>query len=152
MPSPERTARPDGLARRPGAVMLLTIVLSLALREWYPFSVFPMYATFSPQSWYICLSDDRGRLVPTDSTFGMEARPLRRIFETHVLERMAAGEPRTAAESHAADDVLRFVLREAAAQGSPSPPARLRLRRVTASIVEQHVERTEELLGEAATQ
>jgi hypothetical protein len=153
MRHPEPARRADGVARRPGVVMLVILILCLATREWYPFSIFPMYATFSPQAWYICLSDGHDRLVPTLPTFGMSARPLRRMFETRLLERLAAGEPRAAAESHAAADVLRFVLRERAAQASTViDPTRLRLHRVTASIVDQHVERSDEVLDEAVLQ
>ena len=132
--------------------MLITIVLCLGLREWYPFTPFPLYASFSPQAWYVCLTDEHDRVVPTWPALGVIARPLRRELETRVLERVAAGEAPSTAETHAADDLLRFLLREAvAAHHADSLPARLRLRRVTASITAQHIEQTQESLGEVAT-
>lgn len=152
MPAADRLRRAVAAVwRLPGAVMVVVMALCLATREWYPLSPFPMYATFSPQSWYICVTDERDRLVPTLPAFGMEARFLHRMFETRVLERTAAGEPHDAAELHAADDLLRFVLRETGSPATAAPhPARLRLRRVTSSIADGRIERRHESLGEVA--
>lgn len=145
----ERIGAAFGWLRRvPCKVMLATIVLCAATREWYPFSPFPMYANFSPTTWYVCVTDAAGRPLPTAPYFGLEVRPLRRMFETRVLARMAAGATRAEAEAAAAPELLRFVLHEARpADGAPRLPERIDLRRIVTRIDGQHIERSEETLG-----
>ena len=149
MPIAERLGRALGwLWRAPCKLMLATIVLCAATREWYPFSPFPMYANFSPTTWYVCVTDAAGRPLPTEPYLGLEVRPLRRMFETRVLARTAAGATRAEAEAAVAPELLRFVLREARpADGAPRLPDRIDLRRIVTRIDGQHLARYEDTLG-----
>lgn len=132
----------------PGKLMLATILLCLALREWYPFSPFPMYANFGPTAWYVCVTDADGEPLAADRYFGLDATLFRRVLETRVLERVAAGEALDRAESGAASDTLAFLVREAHPQpGTPALPSRVGLQRVVVSLDGQRVQRTHELLA-----
>lgn len=132
----------------PCKLMFATIVLCAATREWYPLSPFPMYANFSPTTWYVCVTDAADRPLPTEPYFGLPVRPLRRIFETRVLASMAAGATRSDAEAAVAPELLRFVLDEARPEdGAPRPPERIGLRRVVTRIDGQRLERSEDTLG-----
>ncbi len=111
-------ARP--LRRLPGALMLATIVVSLALREWYPFSFFPMYASFGPESWHVRVTDAHNAVVPTGSVFGVDARPFKRMYEQRMLANLAAGQPPREAEVHAAETLLQ-ISASAAAPTAPLP-------------------------------
>lgn len=149
MSAVERIAHVAGrLWRVPCKLMLATMALCLGVREWYPFSPFTMYATFSPTTWHVCVTDAADQVLPTERYFGRAARPLRRMFETRVLEQMANGVPRAAAEASAARELLRFALREARPRlGSPALPERITLRRTVTRIDGPHLERSNETLG-----
>lgn len=138
----------------PCKLMLATIVLCAIVRDWYPFSPFPMYAAFAPQAWYVSVTDASDRPVPTQVAFGIGAMPLRRLFETRVLALRAAGLTEPQAEARAAIDLLRFLVAEARPARSElaaSPP--LRLWRTVCRVEGGHAMRSRPvLLGELATQ
>jgi hypothetical protein len=152
MPIADRVRRAaQVLWRVPCKLMVATILICAATREWYPFSPFPMYTTFGPTTWYVCLTDGSGRPLPTDPYLGLQARPLRRMFETRVLTRTAQGAPLPDAESAAAAEVLRFVLREARPRSDAPPlPNRIALRRTRTRIDGGRIERADDTLGELA--
>ena len=141
-----------GAARRlwqlPCKLMLATIIACLALREWYPFSPFPMYANFGPTAWYICVTDAADQPLPAARYFGLDATIFRRVFETRVLARTAAGEPPDVSERAAARDTLEFLVHEAHPEpGTPPLPERIGLQRVVSWLEAGHVRHTQEILA-----
>src|SRR5215470_18604861 len=115
------------LRRVPCKLMLATILIGLAVGEWYPFSSFPMYSRFAPQAWYVFVTDGSDQVVPTQPYFGVSAMPLRRMFETRALALRAAGASVQEAETQAAVDLLRYLRAEARPQSGVGAPSGLRL-------------------------
>lgn len=136
------------LWRLPCKLMLATIVVCLGLREWYPFSFFPMYAGFGPSAWYICLTDDAQRPLPTEQYLGLDATPLRRMYESRLLARLAAGAAPDVAAPAAARDTLEFAVREARPQpGCPALPPRIALQRTALVLEADGIGRAHEVLA-----
>ena len=144
------TDRARGLRRLPGALLLATLVACLGLREWYPFSPFPMYAAFAPSTWHVFVTDGDDHVVSPLRLFGVSAIPLRRLFERRaIVEQTAAGQPAEEADARAAVALLHFIVAESHPQaGAPPPPARLRLWRVASQVEGTRVVSTKQLLGE----
>ncbi|MDX2170849.1 MAG: hypothetical protein SF182_27525 [Deltaproteobacteria bacterium] len=144
-----RRATDRRLRRVPGALLCVVVLLSLALREWYPFSFFPMYASFGPATWHVLVTDGDDHVAPTALLFGIDARPFKRMWERRMLAYVAAGRPGAEAEALAAQDLLR----EAAARpvpDAPPAPARLRLWMITSGVGAGGLTRQQRLLGEVA--
>ncbi|MGH7785349.1 MAG: hypothetical protein ACRERC_00690 [Candidatus Binatia bacterium] len=136
------------LWRLPCKLMLATMAVCLGAREWYPLSPFPMYAGFGPSAWYICVTDESDRPLPTARYFGVDATMLRRMFESRVRARLAGGAAPDVAESAAARETLDFLLREARPQpDSPGLPERLRLQRTALRLEAEGVGRLHETLA-----
>jgi hypothetical protein len=132
--------------------LLVMVLAGIASREWYPFSPFPMYSTFTPYSWHVLVTDGDDRTVSTLQLFGISAIPLRRMLERRVMAAQdeAGQSPETAAQRGAVA-LLRFLLAEARPQpGAPPLPARLRLWRVDARVEGDRVVGTRQLLAEIA--
>lgn len=139
------------LRRVPGLMLGLVFVLSLALREWYPFSFFPMYAAFGPDSWHVVVTDGDGHLAPTAVLFGLDARPFKRMWECRMLAYVAAGRSKAEAETLAAQDLLRDVAARPA-PGAPPLPASLRVWMVESNVGDGTIRRQQRLLGEVVLQ
>ncbi len=60
--------------------LLLVTVLCLVLRENYPFSHFPMYSSFSNETYFLYLTDAAGQPIAT-SRFGLSSSTLKKIFD-----------------------------------------------------------------------
>ncbi|MGD9764711.1 MAG: hypothetical protein AB7V27_13435 [Candidatus Binatia bacterium] len=136
------------LWRLPVKLMFATMVVCVATREWYPLSPFPMFAAFGPSSWHVCVADDTGMALPTRAHFGLDAVPLRRMFESRVLARMAAGADRASAQAAAARELLSVLLREARpAEPRPALPARIHLWRTTSRAIDGRIAHEREMLG-----
>jgi len=140
------------LRRRPGAMLLAMVLAGIASREWYPFSPFPMYATFTPYSWHVLITDGDDRTVSTLQRFGISAIPLRRMLERRVLTAQAdTSQPPESAAARGSVALLHFLLAEARPQpGALPPPPRLRLWRVDSRVDGTHVVSTREMLAEIA--
>jgi hypothetical protein len=136
------------LRRIPGAMLGIVFVLSFALREWYPFSFFPMYAAFGPDTWHVVVTDGDGQVAPTDVLFGIDARPFKRMWERRMLAYVAAGKSGAEAETLAAQDLLR-ELAARPAPGAPPMPASLRLWMIQSTVGDGTIHRQQRLLGEA---
>ncbi len=60
--------------------LLLVTVLCLVLRENYPFSHFPMYSSFSNETYFLYLTDAAGQPIAT-SRLGLSSSTLKKIFD-----------------------------------------------------------------------
>lgn len=67
------------LGRRFGWLILLTVVCLLA-EENYPFSNFPMYASFARHSYYVYFADANGDAIASGS-LGVSTSALKKIYE-----------------------------------------------------------------------
>jgi hypothetical protein len=88
-------------------------LLCLVLRESYPFSNFPMYSSFSSQTYYLYLTDAKGQALMTRK-FGFSSSGLKKIFDQYrriELKRFAlAGNERVPlAEQAAAQSLLHYL-------------------------------------------
>ena len=137
------------LWKLPCKLMLATIVLCIGVREWYPVSPFPMYATFGPTAWYVCVTDAAGRPLPTGRYLGLDATMMRRMFESRVLAQLARGSARAAADAAAARETLESLVRDARpAPGAPPLPERIALQRIGVTRGDdRQIVRTYETLG-----
>jgi len=62
--------------------LLVMTLLCLVLRENYPFSQFPMYASFSHKTYYLYLTNATGEEIPTQP-FAISNSGLRKIFDSY---------------------------------------------------------------------
>ena len=60
--------------------LLLVTVLCLVLRENYPFSHFPMYSSFSDETYFLYLTDVAGQPIAT-TRLGLSSSTLKKIFD-----------------------------------------------------------------------
>lgn len=140
-------ARP--LRRIPGALLVAMVLVSMGLREWYPFSYFPMYASFGEESWHVVVTDGADQVLPTTTRLGIDSRPFKRMWEQRMLAEMRAGRPPAEAETRAAEALLRE--RAAAVQASPGAPPlpdRLRLWMVRSRIAGTRVTDERQMIGD----
>ena len=93
--------------------LLVMTLLCLILRENYPFSHFPMYASFSKKSYYLYLADAKGDEIPT-RPFAISNSGLRKIYDSDyriARKRFAdAGSKRVPLAENAAGQALLHYL------------------------------------------
>lgn len=88
-------------------------LLCLVLRENYPFSHFPMYASFSKRSYYLYLADAKGDEIPT-RPFAISNSGLRKIYDSdYRIARKRFSDSGSArvrlAEDAAGKELLRYL-------------------------------------------
>lgn len=93
--------------------LLLMTLLCFVLRENYPFSHFPMYSSFSNQTYFLYLSDAAGRPISTER-FGLASSTLKKIFDRQWRSELTrfknAGTARVSlAEAAAAESLLHYL-------------------------------------------
>ena len=64
--------------------LLLITAACLLIGEQYPFSSFPMYASFGPSTYYLYLADGSGNAVACFPTLGMSSASLKKVFSTEM--------------------------------------------------------------------
>ena len=129
----------------PFHVLFGVTLLNLALRENFPFSHFPMFASFSPRTDYLLLTDEQDRPVALESEFGVSAGTLRKRYYTtlHLLPPDSVPRDRQAGEL-----LLHSLLGSQAAWKVPSRPGlRLYLCGISSNI--EGIYETRKLLAEA---
>ncbi|MDB6137476.1 MAG: hypothetical protein JWO94_548 [Verrucomicrobiaceae bacterium] len=68
-------------------VALMALVIPLLTRhsdkpgEFYPFSNFPMYSRFEPQTYYVYLCDLKGTPVPVSPIFGTSITNVKKVYD-----------------------------------------------------------------------
>ena len=60
--------------------LLFVTVMCLVLRENYPFSNFPMYSSFSDETYFLYLTDAAGQPIAT-TRLGLSSSTLKKIFD-----------------------------------------------------------------------
>ena len=89
------------------------VLLCLVLRENYPFSHFPMYSSFSNQTYFLYLTDAAGRPI-SSQRFGLSNSTLKKIFDRQWRKELTrfknAGAARVPmAEETAAKSLLHYL-------------------------------------------
>jgi hypothetical protein len=71
-------------------VVLMAAVIPLATYktekpgEFYPFSNFPMYSRFEPDTYYVYVMNKRGEIVPVGTTFGRSISDLKKTYDSNL--------------------------------------------------------------------
>lgn len=84
--------------------------------EWYPFSNFPMYSSFSPSTYYVYVADLNDQPVPVTRLTGKSLSNLKKQYDTELKAQKAQSgglrqaELPLAARVQAGEVVLRWLL------------------------------------------
>lgn len=71
----------------PLSTLLIYCLLSVMIRENYPFSNFPMYSNPSPERMYYALADGDGKVLPIATLTGITSPKIGKIYRKIVDER-----------------------------------------------------------------
>lgn len=86
-------------------LMLLAVVISLLVRENYPFSHNPMYSKFDPYTYFLHVTDENDKVLFFREEFGFSAIRLKKVFSTKF--KLVRKNPETAGLSR--DEHLRIA-------------------------------------------
>ncbi len=140
-------------------VLLSAVVLPRLQRkqskpgEFYPFSNFPMYSSFSPSTYYVYVTDLNDQPVPVTLLTGKVLSNLKKQYDTELKQqKQKAGGIRqadlpVAARREAGEVVLRW-LRPFAHQDQLAKLRGLRLKEVTITYEEAGIQKRELDVGE----
>lgn len=67
-------------------LLLALVLLSQTVREWYPFSHYPMYSGFPEQANYVYLRKADGDPVPIGRALGTDGSAVKKMFRSHVRQ------------------------------------------------------------------
>ena len=136
--------------------LLLLSVVCLVIGDQFPFSEFPMYASFTHRTYYVHLADGNGQPVAAASSTGLRTSQLKKIYQRELLtEARRPGRVRqrmTAEEKGAAGARLLATLKNSQwvqQQGATTFPAVVRLYEVNISLREGRFEKETLLIAEA---
>lgn len=79
-------------------VVLMAAVIPVATRktekpgEFYPFSNFPMYSRFEPDTYYVYVKDKRDEIVPVGTMFGRSISDLKKTYDSNLKRLKAEGQ------------------------------------------------------------
>ena len=68
----------------PYKFMLILILLSLWLGEWYPISNFPMFSTFQNSNNFVYITDGRDRPISLELEFGFHPAFLKKLYRSRL--------------------------------------------------------------------
>jgi hypothetical protein len=151
--------------RIPFKLMLAVVFVSLLLREFYPFSWFPMYSNFSGRTWYVYVTDERDQPLALRELFGVTTpflkkayysnlRAARKSSSEHTLRSNSehpspySSKPVLPPEREAAIATLRFVTTEVKPRRAGAACVDLRLWKVDLARHDREITRERSLLGE----
>ena len=137
-------------ARRvPIKLMLSVVFVSLLLREFYPFSWFPMYSNFSGHTWYVYVTDHRDQPIALRERFRVTTPFLKKAYYANLRAAQdSRSEPSLSPERDAALATLRFVTTEVRPKHAGTPCVGLRLWKVELTRRDREIARDRSLLGE----
>lgn len=142
-------------------VVLMAFVIPLLTRstekpgEFYPFSNFPMYSRFSPDTYYVFVSDNDDKPIAVGPTFGIAISNVKKAYDRKLtnLKKEIGGKGRKAdlpAEKKrvAADEVLHWLTDNAPNPAAVKARAGLRLHEVAIVFKDGRVSKTQSQVGE----
>jgi hypothetical protein len=84
--------------------------------EFYPFSNFPMYSRFEPETYYVYVTDGKGGIVPVGTMFGRSISDLKKTYDRKlsILKKTVSGVRKSAMppelKEQAAHEALQWLL------------------------------------------
>lgn len=143
--------RTRSLIRRfPCKVLVLLIALSLALRELYPFSHYPLYTTFDRKSWYVYLTDQDDKPLPAIQATRTRTSRMKKLYNSRLrkleAKKKEESPQNSALETVAAQQTLDFLL-SLKHVALPPETREIRLHRVDLRLTNQAMARETKLLG-----
>jgi len=127
--------------------LLALTLLNLSLRETYPFSHFPMYASFGRKTYYLYVSDENDRVLFTSKFFKQSSAKLRKTLMTELaLRKMTYSK----ATSQQLQEVAEATLRTLTGSLSDDSVCHLKLYLVNLVIENGRIQEKNSLIGELA--
>lgn len=123
--------------------------------EFYPFSNFPMYSRFAPDTYYVYVTDLQDKPIAVGMTFGTAISNVKKAYDRKLinLKKEAGGKGRKADLSAevkrvAADEVLHWLADNAPSKNLVKTHAGLRLFEVNVTYRDGHVSKSGRQVGE----
>lgn len=142
-------------------VVLMAVVIPAATRrtekpgEFYPFSNFPMYSRFAPETYYVFVTDLKDEPIAVGRTFGTAISNAKKSYDQKLtnLKKKAGGKGRKAdlpdeARRVAADEVLRWLAESAPDRALVRTHGGLRLHHVDVIFKDGQVSKHSRQVGE----
>jgi len=138
------------IQRFPFKVLVLLVALSLVLREFYPFSHYPLYTTFDGKTWYVYLTDQDDKPLPAVAVTRTRASRIKKIYNSRLrkLQTKKKGRNRDTPSSQlmAAQQTLDYLLSLKRVRFPPQTEE-IRLHRVDLVLTNQSIARETRLLA-----
>ena len=72
------------LNRIPFKLTIFMVIFMWFVKEWYPFSHFPMYSSFARHTSYLYIADANNEPLPMQTLFGVRTSNLKKIYKTEL--------------------------------------------------------------------
>jgi len=142
-------------------VLLMAVIIPILTRhtekpgEFYPFSNFPMYSRFAPDTYYVYVTDLQDKPVPVGATFGTAISNVKKAYDrklTNLKKESGTKDKKIdmplETKRVAADEVLHWLAENAPDKRSLNSHAGLRLYEVNVMYREGRVSKAGRQVGE----
>lgn len=142
-------------------VLLMAVVIPVLTKrtekpgEFYPFSNFPMYSRFSPDTYYVFVTDLNDQPIAVGNTFGTAVSNVKKMYDRKLinLKKEAGGKIKKAdlpdaVKRIAADEVLHWLADNAHNREVMKERSGLRLHQVDVIFKEGRVSKSSRQVGE----
>lgn len=142
----------SGWRTSPVTSLLIFCVLSLVLKENYPFSNFPMYTNPSPESSYFSITDGEGNDLPIARLTGVTCPKVGKIFkkkaaESQKKQRVKPADLSAEVTQAIGAEIFQY-LRESALALRTDLPAKLQLRHTRIAYEDGRIRETPQILAQ----
>ena len=144
-----------------GIVLLMAFIIPVATKytdkpgEFYPFSNFPMYSRFSPDTYYVYVTDLEDKPLSFAATFGLAISNAKKAYDRKLtnLKKEGGGKGKKAdlppeVKRIAADEVLHWLVESAPEPALVKAHGGLRLHQVDVMYRDGRVSKTSRQVGE----
>lgn len=132
--------------------MLVLTFACLVVKEQYPFSNFPMYASFTNRTYYVYLADGADQPLPSVPSVGMTTPTLKKVYDGEVrrtLRRLSIRrQDLTPEQKQAIGAPILRRLRNSPPPGTAQLPEVLRLYQVDIQLRDGRFEKRRTLIAE----
>lgn len=142
-------------------VLLMAVIIPVLTKhtekpgEFYPFSNFPMYSRFAPDTYYVYVTDLQDKPIAVGMTFGTAISNVKKAYDRKLinLKKEAGGKGRKAdlpaeVKRVAADEVLHWLADNAPSKELVKSHTGLRLVEVNVTYRDGHVSKSGHQVGE----
>lgn len=142
-------------------VLLMAVVIPVLTRrtekpgEFYPFSNFPMYSRFAPDTYYVFVTDLKDQPIAVGNTFGTAISNVKKVYDRKLtnLKKEAGGKGKKAdlpdeVRRIAADEVLHWLADNAHDREAVKEHGGLRLHQVDVIFKDGRVSKSSHQVGE----